>query len=345
MSASKDPEEEPKPPRVAITLGDPNGIGPEVVLKSLSDTRIGSQLDPVLVGSPHVLRVHAEQLGLDLPEMIPIADATDSVPVPALGIVDPWPDEEPPVAPGEVTGIAGDLAMKSVSLAVDMAMQGDVDAIVTAPISKAAIALAGHEFPGHTEFLAQRTKTTSYTMMMVAGALRVGLLTAHISLANVVQRANRVEIKRRLKSIAQSLQDDFGIARPKIAVLALNPHAGEGGVLGSEESSEIVPAVKDSCKGGLLAFGPFPADGFFGSGTYRAFDAVLAMYHDQGLIPFKTLSFGRGVNFTAGLPIVRTSPDHGTAFEIAGQNRASEGSMRHAMYLATDIVRQRRRRM
>ncbi len=343
MSAIKDSEAAPQCPRVAVTLGDPNGIGPEVVLKSLADARMRRLIDPVIIGSLHVIELYTDKLELEFPELIPVTEAMEPVPASALRVMNPSPGEKPRVAPGDVTGHAGDLAMKSVRLAVDLALDSAVDAIVTAPISKRAIALAGYEFPGHTEFLVHRTRAASHTMMMIAGALRVGLLTVHIPLAKVAKRVRKADIKRCLKSIARSLQADFGIVRPRIAVLGLNPHAGEEGVLGGEESAEIIPAIRESCKGGIMTFGPFPADGFFGSGTYRGYDAVLAMYHDQGLIPFKTLAFGRGVNFTAGLPIVRTSPDHGTAFDIAGKNRADEGSVRHAIYLAADIARQRSR--
>ena len=341
MSINRDSDAARTLTRVAITLGDPNGIGPEVVLKSLADVR-NRIVDPVLIGSPHVLRLHAKKLKIELPELAVVTDTKESIPAHALRIIDPEPGKEPEVAMGEVTGPAGELAMRTVDLAVDLTLNGAVEAMVTAPISKRAIALAGYEFPGHTEFLVQRTGATSHTMMMVAGTLRVGLLTAHIRLTKVGEQVSKDNLKRSLKSIAHSLREDFGILRPQIAVLGLNPHAGEDGLLGDEERDVIIPSIKESGQEGVMAFGPFPADGFFGSGTYREYDAVLAMYHDQGLIPFKTLSFGEGVNYTAGLPIVRTSPDHGTAFGIVGRNQADRGSMRHAIYLAVDIVRQRK---
>jgi 4-hydroxythreonine-4-phosphate dehydrogenase len=213
--------------------------------------------------------------------------------------------------------------------------------MVTAPISKEAIAMAGYTNPGHTEFIAKRSGSDSFTMMLVSDDLRVGLVTGHIPIWDVPKRTTSEAILDKLRVISTSLRQDFGIERPKIAVLGLNPHAGDGGILGKEEAEVILPSIQQSCEEGNLVFGPFPADSFFGIGAYRLYDAVLAMYHDQGLVPFKTLAFESGVNFTAGLSLVRTSPDHGTAFNIAGEGEASPGSMRSALYLAIDIARRR----
>jgi len=201
---------------------------------------------------------------------------------------------------------------------------------------------AGFNVPGHTEFIASRCKTGTFTMMMVAGELRVGLVTAHVPLREVPDGVTEGAILQKSEIILQSLQNDFGVERPRLAVLGLNPHAGDGGVIGEEEETVIRPAVAKIRAGGHLVFGPFPADGFFASRKFTQFDAVLAMYHDQGLAPFKVLSFNSGINFTAGLPVVRTSPDHGTAFDIAGEGKASPDSMRNALYAAIDISRRRR---
>lgn len=326
-------------PRIAVTHGDPNGIGPEVVLRCLIDARMQRFFEPVLVGSAHVFRVHAEKLGLDI-AFRSLEESPDSG---ALAVHDIKPGEEPPVNFGAIAKEAGQLSMQAVTAATDLALAGKADAVVTAPISKEAIALADYAVRGHTEFIAQRAGSKSYAMMLVADGLRVGLVTGHMSIWNVPKRVTTKAILEKINVMTNSLQRDFGIPRPKIAVLGLNPHAGDGGVLGREEGKTISPAILQCRDTGTLVFGPFSADGFFGAGSYRHYDAVLAMYHDQGLVPFKTLAFGRGVNYTAGLPIVRTSPDHGTAFDIAGQGKASYGSMRSALFLARDIVRERRR--
>ena len=326
-------------PRVAITHGDPNGIGPEVTLKALSDERVFRQFEPVLVGSGNVLRRFANQYRLKrIGQLIPHRQASKK----SIQLVDVLEGKKARLKIGRSTKEGGELAMEAVRVAVDLAMQNKVDAVVTAPISKHAIGLAGYEFPGHTEFLAERTGTESPLMMMVAGNLRVGLVTSHIPLGHVAEEITQDAVQSAIERLHRSLTSDFDISRPKIAVLGLNPHAGEGGVLGNEEEEEILPAIRESFKNKIMAFGPFPADGFFGIGSHRKFDAVLAMYHDQGLAPFKALAFEEGVNYTAGLPIVRTSPDHGTAFDIAGKNQASPQSMRQALYTAVDIARNRK---
>lgn len=315
-------------PRLALTLGDPNGIGPEVVLKTLADERLRDVAEFVVVGSETVLRRHAEQLGLDIPD------------------AEVWEiaaDESPEIAWGETTALAGRLAMRAVERATDACLAGEADGLVTAPISKEAISRAGYEFPGHTEFLAERTNAAGYTMMLVSGGLRVGLVTTHVPVCAVADRITPEAILDKLRIMSASLRDDFGIAAPTIAVLGLNPHAGDGGVIGREELDVIGPALEYARAEGLGVAGPFPADGFFGQRGYERHDAVLAMYHDQGLAPFKALAMGGGVNFTAGLPIVRTSPDHGTGFDIAGQGKASAASFREAVVLAAEITRRRAR--
>ncbi|MFT4605636.1 MAG: 4-hydroxythreonine-4-phosphate dehydrogenase, partial [Rhodothermales bacterium] len=285
---------------------------------------VQAQCDAVLVGDRAVLELHANRLGLD------------ALPVPLHHVA---ADEGYALRYGEVSAKAGALSMRAVASAVELCLAGECDAMVTAPISKEAIGLAGYEEPGHTEFLAKLTGTADYLMTMVAGPLRVGVVTGHIPLRDVAARITQEAVARRLGRLADSLECDFGIAEPRIAVLGLNPHAGDGGVLGSEEIEIIEPAMREAL--GNRGFGPFPADGFFAERQWEQYDAVLAMYHDQGLIPFKTLAFDTGVNFTAGLPIIRTSPDHGTAFGIAGKGIARPESMRNAIEVALDVAKQR----
>lgn len=328
-------------PRIGITLGDPNGIGPEVVIKCLLDSRLIKFMEPVVIGSSGVLRQHAERLNIRDLRMKVVEEVPERLPEGVVTVLDVIPGESPRVDFGKITAEGGALAMKAVEVATDLSLDGRLDAMVTAPISKEAISLAGYTDPGHTEFIARRTSTTEYMMMMVAGEMRIGLVTVHMAIWDVPRAVTREEILRKIRILTASLQNDFQIVRPRIAVLGLNPHAGDGGVLGREEEDTIIPSIRQACDEGYLAFGPFAADGFFAIGGYRNYDAVLAMYHDQGLVPFKTLAFESGVNFTAGLPIVRTSPDHGTAYDIAGQGKASPGSMRSAIYTAIDISRNR----
>ncbi len=326
-------------PSIAITLGDPNGIGPEVILKSLIDTRLLKYVDPLVIGDPEVLRFHAEQIGLtDLAAQLEQHRGSAAGP---FRILNPSPETSFRVQFGEITKEAGLLSMHCVEKAIELCRSKDVDAMVTAPISKEAISLAGYSNKGHSGFIAQKTGADAYTMLMVADSLRVGLVTEHIPLWDVPKQMTHEAILEKVEILTSSLIHDFAVNRPRIAVLGLNPHAGDGGYLGNEEHEVILPAIEACCQQGYFVFGPFAADGFFAISNFRNYDAVLAMYHDQGLIPFKTLAFGEGVNYTAGLPIIRTSPDHGTAFNIAGKGRASPDSMRSAIYLALDIVRQR----
>jgi 4-hydroxythreonine-4-phosphate dehydrogenase len=332
-------------PRIGITLGDINGIGPEVVLKCISDRRLLTFFEPVLVGSFLALNTTSAKLGYSDLEFrvvreMPENHSSGSPEDPVL-VVDPVYGEEPPIRVGKITETAGRIAMSAVGLATDLCVDGRLDALVTGPISKEAIPLAGFRVPGHTEFIAARSRCELYTMMMVAEGIRIGLATTHLPLRDVPSNITVPGLIEKVQIIDDSLRRDFGIQRPRIAVLGLNPHASDGGVIGDEEAEILEPAIKDVREQDRLVFGPFPADGFFATRKYRAFDAVLAMYHDQGLAPFKLLSFNTGINFTAGLPIVRTSPDHGTAFDIAGQGIASAESMRNAIYLALDIARRR----
>ena len=327
-------------PRIAITLGDPNGIGPEVTLKCLRDPSLRAQVRPIVMGSAHVLQEHARALGYgDL--LLHAVTPGGPLPDDGLAILDVLPDETPAVDFGRVTADGGRLAMQAVQAATDACIDGWADAMVTAPLSKDAIARAGARFPGHTEYIAERTGAASHAMMMVAGTLRVGLVTAHIPIAEVPSHVTKSAIVEKLDVVHASLRHDFGIEDPTIAVLGLNPHAGDGGVIGREEERIITPAMEAARSDGMRVVGPLPADGFFATDLDSGYDAVLAMYHDQGLVPFKALAFDRGVNFTAGLPIVRTSPDHGTAYNIAGQGVANEGSMRSAIERAVEIASRR----
>ncbi len=331
-------------PRVAISIGDINGVGPEVILKCLSDRRIYRFFSPLVVGSAAALEAHASMLGMKKVSIRRVAavDEIEDKGEHHIWVLDEFPDEAPPIRIGQISEASGRVAMAAVTRATDLCVDGSVHAMVTAPISKEAVMHAGFNVPGHTEFIASRCNTRSFTMMMVAGDLRVGLVTAHVPVREVPNGVTAEAILEKSEIILQSLQTDFGVERPRLAVLGLNPHAGDGGVIGDEEETVVRPAIATIRAGGHLVFGPFPADGFFASRKFTQFDAVLAMYHDQGLAPFKVLSFNSGINFTAGLPIVRTSPDHGTAFDIAGEGKASPDSMRNALYAAIDIARRRR---
>ena len=313
--------------RVAVTLGDPNGIGPEVVLKALADEAVRARVRPVLVGEAAAVEAWADRLGLPA-DGLAVDDIGDG-------------DGDVRLMPGETTAAGGALAMAAVARGCDLCLAGDADALVTAPISKEAIQKAGYRFPGHTEFLAERTGADRYAMMLASGGLRVALVTIHVPLAAVPALVTAEAIVATLETVDGTLRQDLGIAAPRLAVLGLNPHAGDGGVIGREEIETIAPAVARARAQGLDARGPFAADGFFGQRRDRAVDAVLAMYHDQGLAPFKALAMGAGVNVTCGLPIVRTSPDHGTAFAIAGQGIASAASMREALLLAAEMAERR----
>jgi len=255
-----------------------------------------------------------------------------------LGVITCW-EEAVTLSIGQVSRDAGICAVKALDAAVRDLKEGYIDGLVTAPVNKESMAQAGFGFPGHTEYLTHAFGQSESLMFLVRDGLRVGLVTNHLPVNGVSALLTRGLVSRKIALMDTSLRQDFGLEKPSIAVLGFNPHAGDGGVLGSEEEDLIRPAITDARKNGVLAFGPFPADGFFGSGSYMRYDGILAIYHDQGLIPFKLLAFGGGTNFTAGLPVVRTSPDHGTAFEIAGKNEADPGSFREALFTCVDLVR------
>lgn len=328
------------PVRVGISIGDINGIGPEVVIKALSDNRLLLDCTPVIYASNKVL-AHHKKLINNQDFSYQSCKSADDAAHKKVNVINLW-DEEIRFDLGKPTELGGKYAFKSLEAATQDLASGKIDVLVTAPISKEAMAMSGFKFPGHTEYLASLAGEAEALMLMVSGDLRVALATTHIALKDVSASLSREKIIGKIAALDKSLRRDFGIQRPKIAVFGLNPHAGENGKMGTEEQEIIVPAIRQANAQGHLAFGPYPADGFFGSGSRSQFDAVLAMYHDQGLAAFKALAFEDGVNFTAGIPVVRTSPDHGTAFDIVGQDKASELSMRSAIYLAMDIYRNNR---
>lgn len=327
--------------RVAITHGDINGIGYEVILKALSDNRMLELCTPVIYGSAKIAAYYKRILDLNQVHINAIASAENIQPD-KINLINCVGDEIK-VEVGKPTEAAGAAAYKALEAAVTDIRKGLVDVIVTAPINKHTIHSEQFHFPGHTEYLQDRLGNGETPLMILLNdRMRVALVTMHIPVSGISRELTREAIQTKLAIFRKSIQEDFAIEEPRIAVLSLNPHAGDNGLLGSEETEIIIPAIEESRRNGIMAFGPYPSDGFFGAATYTRFDGVLAMYHDQGLAPFKTLSMDDGVNYTAGLPFVRTSPDHGTAYDIAGKNVASENSMRQAIYTAIDVYRNRR---
>ena len=330
---------EREPIRVGISMGDIDGIGPEIIIKAFSDVNMLAECTPIIYGSTKTIAFHKKTINDEEFNYHRIEDASKAQQG-KVNIVAVW-QEIVDIKLGEANANGGTYALKSLEAATKDLASGKIDVLVTAPISKDTIQQAGFEFPGHTEYLADMSGVDDALMMMVAGNLRVALVTSHIPLNEVAAAITKDKIIAKLNQFDASLRKDFGIIKPRIAVLGLNPHAGEHGKLGTEESDVIIPAIQLANKEGVLTFGPYPADGFFGSRMIAEFDGILSMYHDQGLTGFKTIAFEDGVNYTAGLPIVRTSPDHGTAFDIAGKGIASEQSIRSAIYLAMDIYRMR----
>jgi len=327
-------------PRIGITIGDINGIGPELIIRTLKDKKISSRFIPIIYGSSKVISYYRNIIGAQ--DFHPAYyDSKGHVKEGNIYIKNCW-DDKANITVGEATEEGGRLAALAMKHAVEDAQNGLLDGIVTAPINKEAMKKSGFEFPGHTEYFAERFNAKETVMMMVSMGLRVALVTNHIPVSQIIEKLTREKIISKLVILDQSLRKDFGIEKPKIAVLGLNPHAGDNGTIGTEDVELIKPIIVDAKNNGMHVSGPYPPDGFFGSSQFKKFDAVLAMYHDQGLIPFKALTFGNGVNFTAGLPIVRTSPDHGTAYDIAGQNTVEISSFRAAIFEAIDIVNMRK---
>jgi len=326
--------------KIGITHGDINGIGYEIIIKSLSLSYIQEQCIPVVYGSSKVASYHRKTVDIKDFNFNLIKNAEQAKEKRA-NIVNVF-DEEVKIDLGLSTEIAGKLALMSLEHAVEDIKKNHIDVIVTAPINKSNIQSEQFHFPGHTEYLAEKFSTKNYLMLMVADKLRIGTVTGHIPLKDVAEQINKEIILNKLQILNKSLIEDFAIRKPKIAVLSLNPHAGDCGLLGKEENDIITPAINEAFDKNIMAFGPFPADGFFGSSDYKKYDAILSMYHDQGLIPFKTMAFDAGVNYTAGLPVVRTSPAHGTAYDIAGKDLASPDSFKEAILLAIEIFKNRK---
>ena len=325
--------------KIGITQGDINGISYEVILKTLMDPRIYDMCIPILYGSPKVVAYHRKALNLGSfnLNMIRTADEANNKRANLINVL----DDNVRVELGKSTPQAGEASLLSLKAAVKDLKDKKIDALITGPINKHNIQSEQFKFPGHTEYLKEEFGPGEALMILVSEVVKVAVVTGHIPLAKVPSFITVDNILSKLRILNQSMIVDFGISKPNIAVLALNPHAGDEGVIGNEEIDIIIPAIEKAKQAGIMALGPYPADGFFGSSNFKKFDAVLAMYHDQGLAPFKAMVFEDGVNYTAGLPIIRTSPAHGTAYELVGKDLASESSFRQALYLACDIYKNR----
>ncbi|MBQ6045411.1 MAG: 4-hydroxythreonine-4-phosphate dehydrogenase PdxA [Bacteroidales bacterium] len=327
-------------PVVGITQGDGNGIGYEVIIKALADARILESFTPVIYGSSKLFGFYRKTIhNLDQIDTNIVASAADAHQR-RVNIVNCLPDNVY-VEPGQPNPEAAKAAITCLERAVEDLKGGNIDVLVTAPFNKKVISSQGFGFTGHTEYLQNAFGVKDVTMFMVSDRIKVGVVTGHIPLREVPDSITEDKILSKLRLMDASLRRDFGVDSPRIGVLSLNPHSGDGGLLGDEEERIIAPAVAKAVSEGIEAFGPYSPDGYFGAGLYTRFDATLAMYHDQGLEPFKAIAFEDGVNFTAGLPIVRTSPDHGTAYDMAGRDEADPRSMMSAIYTAIDIFRKR----
>ncbi len=326
--------------KIGITIGDINGIGLEVILKTVSDERLLKHFIPVIYGSSKVVSYHKNIVQVEFP-FANIRAAAEAE-VGKVNVVNCW-QENVNITVGKLSEAGGSYAYRALEAAVKDWKAGEIDALVTAPIHKKAMKMAGFPFPGHTEYITSQLSIKESLMMLVNDNLKVALVTNHLPISKVAENITREKVLEKIKILNETLRVDFFIEKPVIAVLGLNPHAGDEGAIGSEEENLIRPAIEQAKEQNILVMGPFPADGFFGAGQHQKFDAILAMYHDQGLVAFKSLSFGDGVNYTGGLPFVRTSPDHGTAFDIAGQNQADPSSFRKALYMALDIADNRRK--
>lgn len=326
--------------KIGISIGDVNGIGLEVILKTFAENKMLDYCTPIIYGHTKVASFHRKALHMNDLVFNVINQPADANPR-KVNMVNCW-EEDVKIDLGVANEIGGKYALLSLQRATDDLVSGTIDALVTAPINKNNIQSENFNFPGHTEYLQERSGSNDVLMFLISEALRVGVVTGHIPVLEVPKTISREKIVKKLQLINESLKKDFWIEKPKIAVLGLNPHASDNGLLGKEEAEIISPAIQEAFDKGIICFGPYPADGFFGNGTYTQFDAVLAMYHDQGLIPFKTIAFSTGVNYTAGLKFVRTSPDHGTGYDIAGKNIADPTSFMEAVFAAIHIVKHRR---
>ena len=325
-------------PVIGFTCGDLNGIGLELIIKSLSDSRMLDFMIPVVFANNKSINFYRK----GLPEFnlnFAVLNDLSKINPKQVNVLNCW-EEEVEITPGELTATGGKYALISLEKAVEALKQKTIDGIVTAPIHKKNIQSDTFNFSGHTPYLQHAFGNTENLMLLVADNIRMALVTEHVTIGDIAKHITKDKIKQKLAILHSSLQKDFGVDKPRIAVLALNPHAGDEGLIGKEEIEIIKPAIKES-KQNILVFGPYSADAFFARGAHEKFDGVLAMYHDQGLIPFKSLAFGEGVNFTAGLPIVRTSPDHGTAFDIAGKNKADASSFTASIFECVRIIHAR----
>jgi 4-hydroxythreonine-4-phosphate dehydrogenase len=326
-------------PIIGFSCGDINGIGIELIVKVLSDNRVLDICTPVIFGNNKAINFYRKTLPESNINFAIIKDATKINPK-QVNVFHCW-EEEVAITPGTMNDEGGKYAIISLTVATEALKAGKIHGLVTAPIHKKNIQSSTFNYTGHTPYLLKTFGVSDVVMLMVAENMKIGLLTEHLPVKEVAQVITKEKIISKLNIINQSLKRDFNIVKPKIAVLGLNPHAGDEGLIGKEEIEIIKPAIVEANKKGIFCFGPYSADAFFARGQYEKFDAVLALYHDQGLIPFKSLSLGEGVNFTAGLNAVRTSPDHGTAFDIAGKGIADETSMRQALFSCIDIIHNR----
>ena len=326
-------------PKIGITQGDINGIGYEVILKVLADSRILDSFIPIVYGQSKVFSYYKKNFGMEEMSYTVIRDASQAQPK-RINIIN-HTDEELKIEPGFSTPLAGKASFAALKLAVNDLRNGLIDAMVTAPINKANIQSDQFKFKGQTDFIKSFYPDNEYITILVWDKLRIGFVTNHIPLREVPSAINTGLIVKKLKLMHNSLIKDFNIPAPKIAVLGLNPHASDHGLMGNEDNDIIRPAIEQVKNSGILAFGPFPADGFFGSDAWLKYDGILSMYHDQGLIPFRVLAVDGGVSFTAGLPVVRTSTTHGTGYDIANKNIADPDALRHAIFLAIDILNNR----
>ena len=328
-----------KGPVIGISVGDLNGIGIELIIKTFSDSRITELCTPVIFASNKVINFYRKlmpEVNINYNNIKEVSKANPK----QLNILSVW-EEDVEITPGQATEIGGKYGVLSLQAAVNALKAKEIDALVTAPLNKNTMQSGDFNFTGHTPYLKEAFKADEVLMLMVAENMKVALLTEHVAIGDVAKNITKEQIIKKISILKTSLKKDFGIDRPKIAVLGLNPHAGDGGLVGREEKEIIRPAVLEAKKNDSTVLGPYSADAFFARGSHEKFDAVLAMYHDQGLIPFKSLAIGEGTNFTAGLSVIRTSPDHGTAFDIAGKNLADESSFRQAIFTAMDIFETR----
>lgn len=323
---------------VGISVGDLNGIGTEIILKTFKDNRMLDFCTPVIFASTKLMGFFKRHYEMDV--NLHGIDSLEKIAPKKVNVFNVWKDQLS-IEFGKEDPEIGAYAIKSLEAAVKALKEGYVHTLVTAPINKSNVQSERFNFPGHTDYLAKELNGNSL-MLMVSGTLRIGLLTDHVAVKDVSSHITKQRIHQKVETVIKTLKQDFGLVKPKIAVLGINPHNGDNGVIGNEDGTVMHPALDDLRAKGHLVFGPFAADSFFGSGNYKNFDAIIASYHDQGLIPFKTLSFGKGVNYTAGLSHVRTSPDHGTAYDLAGKNQADETSFKEAVFMSLSVYRTRK---